>query len=385
MKNKIKGFLGLNNYANHFSLISHVIQTEKISVLDVFRYLFSFWRLILVSSLIFLLIGFAFSVKKKSESYTSISVIIPGGSPPPKLAENTDLDGLILSQMVSSSKDFGIESFPAIIENYPFLLGLLDEKILSEKHGGYLTLAEYISRMNELSSFDLFINKIKNIPNIIFDFFDSNKSSDGKEIFNDKTPKDTLIFISSDKFTLMDLLLKQIIVEGNNPITIKTVMPEAKVSARLNNLVYNKLVDEVTRIKTSKLQRDLSLNKIQLEEAKINFINSQRKLADYRDANKGNNSAYIQSNLERLNTEFSLYASIYSSLATEYELSKLEIVESTPYFDFAEPAFVPFSPDDTSMVNFGTLFKFIFFGIVLGIIFIIFYTSSILLKIFNIR
>jgi hypothetical protein len=385
MKKRLKDFAGLTHQTDHFSFVSRVIQTEKISVIEAFRYFFSFWRLILVSGLMFLLIGFSVSIEKKPESYTSISVIIPGGSPPPKLAENTDLDGLILSQIVSSSKDFGIESFPAIIENYPFLLGLLDEKILSEKYGGYLTLAEYVSRMNELSSFDVFLNKIKNIPTVFFDFFDSNKSSNSKEVFNEKMPTDSLIVISSDKFTLMDLLLKQIIVEGNNPITIKTVMPEAKVSTRLNNLVYKKLVEEVTRIKTSKLQRDLSLNKIQLEEAKINFINSQRKLADFRDANKGNNSAYIQSNLERLNTEFSLYASIYSSLATEYELSKLEIVESTPYFDFAEPAFVPFLPDSSSIVNFNLLVKFLILGIGLGIFYVFIYTIILVLQVLRKR
>jgi hypothetical protein len=383
MKNKIKGFLGLNKYANHFSLISQVIQTEKISVLDVFRYLFSFWRLVLISGLFFLIVGFIFSIEKKPESYTSISVIIPGGSPPPKLAENTDLEELFLSQMASTSKDLGIESFPGIIENYPFLLNLLNEKIFSEKYSGYLTVGEYLSKMNEVSTFDSFINKFKNIPNVVLSFFVFNDSSTSIEVMNDKIPVDTLTVIPFEKFALMDLLLDRVIVEGNNPVTIKTVMPEAKVSTRLNSLVYRMLVNEVTRIKTAKLQRDLSLNKIQLDEAKSNFITSQRKLADFSDANKGNNSANIQSVLNRLSTEYSLYASIYTTLSNKFELSKLEIVTNTPYFNIVEPAYVPLLPDDSSMVNFGTLFKFLFFGIVLGIIFIIFYTSSILLKFFN--
>jgi hypothetical protein len=351
--------------------------------LDVFRYLFSFWRLVLISGLIFLVVGIVFSIEKKPESYTSISVIIPGGSPPPKLAENTDLEGLILAQMASSSKDLGIESFPGIIENYPFLLNLLKERILSEKYLGYLTLEEYLSKMNEISSLDSFIKKISDIPNFVFKFFDHKDSLNEKEIINYKIPTDSLTVISSEKFALMDLLLKHIIVEGNNPVTIKTIMPEAKVSTRLNSLVYRKLLNEVTRIKTAKLQRDLSLNKIQLDEAKFNFLTSQRKLADFRDANKGNNSAFIQSNLERLDTEYSLYASIYSSLATEYELSKLEIVKSTPYFDVVEPAYVPLLPDSSNKINWGLLFKSLVVGIALSIIFIGVYTSSIILKIFK--
>lgn len=383
MKNKIKRFLGLNNYIDNFRLISQVIQTEKVSVLDVFKYLFSFWRLVLISGLIFLIVGFIFSIEKKPESYTSISVIIPGGSPPPKLAENTDLEGLILAQMTSSSKDLGIESFPGIIENYPFLLNLLNEKILSEKHSGYLTLEEYLYKMNEVSLLDSVIKKIKDVPNFVFGFFEFNDSLNEKVNIDNKIPTDSLTVISSEKFALMDLLLKHIIVEGNNPVTIKTVMPEAKVSTRLNSLVYKMLVNEVTRIKTAKLQRDLSLNKIQLDEAKFNFVSSQRKLADFRDANKGNNSAFIQSNLERLSTEYSIYASIYSSLATDYELSKLEIVKNTPYFDVVEPAYVPLLPDSSNIINWGLLFKFTLFGIVLSVIFVGFYTSSIIFKVFK--
>lgn len=385
MKNKIKAYLGLSKYVEHYHFISQVIQTEKISVFEAFKYLFSFWRLILVSGIIFLIVGFIFSIEKKPESYTSISVIIPGGSPPPKLAENTDLEGLILDQMVFSSKELGIESFPGIIENYPFLLNLLNEKIFSEKYSGYLTVGEYLSKMNEVSTFDSFFNKFKNIPNVVLSFFVFNDSSNSIEVMNDKINVDTLTVIPLEKFALMDLLLDRVIVEGNNPVTIKTVMPEAKVSTRLNSLVYRMLVNEVTRIKTAKLQRDLSLNKIQLDEAKSNFITSQRKLADFSDSNKGNNSVNIQSVLNRLNTEYSIYASIYTTLANKFELSKLEIVTNTPYFNIVEPAYVPLFPDDSSMVNFGTLWKSLFFGIVLAIFFIIFYTFSILLKFFNRR
>uniref|UniRef100_UPI0040473019 hypothetical protein n=1 Tax=Algoriphagus sp. TaxID=1872435 RepID=UPI0040473019 len=385
MKNKIKAYLGLNKYAEHYHFISQVIQTEKISVLDVFRYLFSFWRPVYISGLIFLIVGLISSIEKKSELYTSISVIIPGGSSPPKLAQNTGLEDMILAQMASSSKDLGIESFPGIIENYPFLLNLLNQKIFSEKYSHYLTVGEYLSKMNKVSTFDSFVNKFKNIPNDVFSFFVFKDSSTTIEGINDKIPVDTLTVIPLEKFALMDLLLNQVTVEGNNPVTIKTVMPEAKVSTRLNNLVYRMLVDEVTRIKTAKLQRDLSLNKIQLEEAKLNFITSQRKLANFSDANKGNNSANVQSVLNSLSTEYSLYSTIYTTLATEYELSKLEIVTNTPYFNIVEPAYVPLLPDSSSIVNFGTLFKFLFFGIVLSIIFIIFYTSSILLKFLNRR
>lgn len=385
MKYKIKDFLGLNKYNNQYNLVCRVIQTERISVLDVFKYLFSFWRLILISGLIFLIVGFIFSIEKNIESYTSISVIIPGGSPPPKLAENTNLEGLVLAQMASSSKDLGIESFPGIIENYPFLLNLLNKKVFSEKYSGYLTVGEYLSKMHEVSILDSLINKIKIIPNFILGFFKFKDSSNKNIYFDHKIPNDTLTVISPEKFALMDLLLNQVIVEGNNPVTIKTSMPEAKVSTRLNNLVYKMLVDEVTRIKTAKLQRDLNLNKIQLEEARSNFVISQRKLADFRDANKGNNSAFIQSNLERLNTEYSLYASIYSSLATEYELSKLKIVENTPYFDVVEPAYVPFLPDNTSIVNLSLLLKFTLLGIVMGGVYVLYFTIMLILKIFKER
>ena len=56
-------------------------------------------------------------------------------------------------------------------------------------------------------------------------------------------------------------------------------MGQPKVSTRLNKIVIEKLVEEVTRIKTAKQQRDVELIKVQLDAAKVNFLKSQNVLA----------------------------------------------------------------------------------------------------------
>lgn len=385
MNISIKKYIRLSQFKYHYIFIRQVIETEKVSVFEVFRYLFSFWKVVLFSGIIFMSLGVFFSIDYGTDSYTSVSVVVPGGSSPPKQLKDIDLKSIMSGELISSKSDLGIESFQGIIENYPFLLNLLEQEIISEKYGGYVKIEDYINQIEIPSPYYVFTSKIKSIPDVIFRYFKPQKSSSEIVNWSKKIPIDTLNVVRQEKFRSMALLLKHVSVVGANPVKIITIMPEAKVSTRLNNLVYQNLVKEVTRIKTAKLERDLKLNKIQLDEAKVNFLISQKKLADFRDANKGNNSANNLSKLERLSTEFNLFSSIYTSLATEYELSRVKINENTPYFDLVEPAFVPLLPDDSGGIDFKVILKWFLIGVISGVAFIGVYSGLIISKIFNER
>lgn len=379
---KLRKYFKFNK--NHYLFIERVIQTEQISVLEAIKYLLSFWKVVLTFVIVFAFVGILSAFKTVSESYTSTSIVIPDGGAPPKQNTGSELEDLLQEQVQSSGK-LGIESFPGIIENYPFLLNLIDEKILSEKNGGYIELGEYVSNMQEISAFDRFLGRVSTFPNKIFQLFETKRESLVDTVITNTIPVDTLKVVSQRQLGLMQLLSKQITVEGNNTITIETVMPEAKVSTRLNNLVFEKLVEEVTRIKTAKQQRDLILMKSQLDTARSNFEKSQKKLADFRDSNKGNNSASAQTTLERLSAEYNLHFDVYSSLATEYELAKIELIKNTPFYDVIEPAYVPLLPNQSAGFNISSLIRFVIIGIALGIVFMVTYTGMLILKLFNVK
>lgn len=379
---RYKKILSLNKEGKRYRFIAHVIETEQISVLQVIKYLLSFWKWVVVAALVFAVLGIIVASKKGPESYISTSVIIPDGGAPPSPTAAEGLQDLLQPKSPMAG-GLGIESFPGIMENYPFLLRLLDEQIISEKYSDYIRLGDYIAAIDNSTALTRAMSKVTSLPNRFLQLFEGVEemtiSTEGKQ-----TPVDTLNIVTNEQKSLMKTLSNLVRVEGENAITIETEMPEAKVSTRLNNLVLEKLVEEVTRIKTAKQQRNLTLIRKQLDTARQNFEKSQEVLAAFRDANKGSNSSVVQSTLERLSSDYSLYFSIYSSLATEYELAKIELIESTPFYDVFEPAYVPEEPNNAGL-NLKDIIKYLVLGIALGIVFMVTYTGLLILKLFNVK
>ena len=380
---KIKEYLKFNKTGKHYLFIERVIQTEQISVLEAIKYVLSFWKVVLIFAVIIGASSLLSVFKKVPETYTSKSVVIPDGGAPPKMDFGGELADLISQQAQPVGGGLGIESFPGIIENYPFLLGMLDEEILSESYGDYVTIGDYMAGLNQSNRFDQFMARLRNIPNKFLELFESKSSEIDTTAVLKSMPVDTLKVVTQNQLGLMQILSTHIKVEGMNAITIETVMPEPKVSTRLNNLVLEKLVEEVTRLRTAKQQRNLVLIKSQLDTVKRNFELSQENLAEFRDANKGNTSASFQTALERLTSEYNLYFGIYSSIATEYELAKIELIENTPFYDVIEPAYVPLLPDNSSGFSLSSLIKSAIIGIALGIVFVVLYTGILILKLLN--
>jgi hypothetical protein len=373
---KIKSYFLFFKNGKHYQFVKHIIETEEISVLQIIKYLLSFRKFIFYTILIFFSTGVIQTLTSSADSYTSKSVIIPDGGAPPSSLMSESISDLIPIQ--PSNGELGIESFPGIIENRTFLLKLLKEEILSEKYSGFLSLKEYIIKDQKTSNIlRRGFGYISNLPNRFFSLFESdNKGLNESFDLSKDFPVDTLNVVTEEQLSLIANLSSLINVEGKNPITIETTMGQPKVSTRLNKIVIEKLVEEVTRIKTAKQQRDVELIKVQLDAAKVNFLKSQNVLAIFRDANKGNNSAYVLSTLARLSSDYSLYFGIYSSLATEHELAKIEVIKKTPFYEVIEPAYVPLKSN--SEFNISSIINYSIMGIVFSI-FIIFLLNIIVI------
>lgn len=372
----------INKESRRYKFIQGIIETESISVLQFLRYLLSFWKQVVFFLLVFLILGVISATSKGPLTYTTSSLIIPEGGAPPKPSIGGELSDLLKESAAPINGNLGVTSFPGIMENTPFLLEILNEEIISEKYKGYVPLKVYLEDLDLASPFSKLVGQIKTLPARFIELFEKKQSdnvggSDGEAFVT----LDTLKQITEKELSLIGILSNVVTVEGENSITIETTMPEAKVSTRLNNLILDKLVEEVTRIKTAKQQRNLKLIKEQLDTARINFEQSQLKLASFRDANKGSNSAVFQSTLERLDSDYKLYFNIYSSLAAEYELAKIDLIKETPFYEVFEPAYVP--NDIKSGFSLGPLIKNLAIGFVLGVLFLVIQTLLILFSIFK--
>ena len=373
---KFKNMFRLNRQSKRYKFILSTIETEEISVLGIIKYLLSFSKIVIISTVAFFIIG-VFQANNNDKSYTAKSVIIPdGGAPPPPQAA-MGLEAFLPAQP-STTSTLGIESFSGIIESSPFLLDMLEEPILSEQHGGYLTMSEYLQKIQTTSRLETIIAKLSNLPNKFFQLFefkdDEPVAVSSKNLV--KMPTDTLYEVTVEQLSLMAQLRARVRIDGSNPVTIETDMPTAKLSVRLNNLVLDKLVEETIEIRTGKQQRDLMLIKKQLDTAQTNFEESQLALARFKDKNFGGMSAIASTELENLSTAYSLYSGIYAELASKIELMKIDLLENTPFYNVFEPAYVPLFPNGEFSVS--SVIRFSIFGVVFGILWIMGYTGLVI-------
>lgn len=373
--------INLRNTKQYF-FIQRVIKSEQISVLEAIKYSLTFWKLFPLLGGIFFVLGLFLNLGLSDKVYTSESILISDESSP-QLLVSDELANFISQPIKMSSSNLGIQTFPVLVEYYPFLLSLLQEKILFERLGGYVTLREYLAEINKPSNLDILISRIRNIPDNFFGLFRA-KNNDNTQFEESLIFNDTLNSISAPDRGYMSYLSEQIVIEGRGgTLSIITKSPEAKISTRLNNLILDKLVNEVSRLKTARQTRNLHLIEKQLEVAKSNFESSQNKLANFRDENKGNNSAYVLSELDRLNSEYSLKFDIYSNLASKYELTKVELIENTPFFEVVEPAYVPYEIKD--VFDLAPLIKNFIYGVLFAILLIPAYTGILVLLVLSER
>ena len=147
-------------------------------------------------------------------------------------------------------------------------------------------------------------------------------------------------------------------------IIMKVKMPEPYVSAEMNTLVLNKVVDYVVAYKTDKQRQNLEFIQERAKEAEQRFKESQLRLATFIDSNQGLVTATARTREQQLQAEFDLTFNIYSAMAQELEQTKIQLKKETPLFSDFEPVTVPLTKSEPSVP--GIIIKYIVLGGVFG-------------------
>jgi len=113
------------------------------------------------------------------------------------------------------------------------------------------------------------------------------------------------------------------------------------VSALLADSVVSCLKRYVVNYNTRKAQKDLKFIKTLFLKAKKDFYARQKALADYSDSNSNVILASVKIQKERLQKEYDLAASVYTSLARMLEKAKIQVQDRTPVLTILQPPVVP--------------------------------------------
>lgn len=288
------------------------------------------------------------------KEYSSSTTLMPEyssdsqGSASSLLQQFGGLVGVSGGSYSANSNAIRVDLYPQIVQSLPFQIELLETEIYFERYDTTTTVYNYFAEVKSPGLLGNIQKYTIGLPGVILEAFSSSDST--TENFNSSTG--TIISVSKKQLDVIKLMRSRVAVslnEESGVVTISAKMPEARASAEVAQIVYNRLTEYLIEYRTEKVNVDLTFIEQQLDNARKRFNEAQLKRAEFEDSNQGTLSARANTDRERLQSEFDLAFNVYNTLAQRYEEAKLKVQEETPVFKILQPIQVPLN-DDTSGV-----------------------------------
>ncbi|WP_164675074.1 Wzz/FepE/Etk N-terminal domain-containing protein [Anditalea andensis] len=280
--------------------------------------------------------------------------------------------GINLPMNNTQKTTFSLEMYPDLVKSRSFLNPLLSEEFFFETMGKNMTIKEYYLQERPGNIFSKFFGLVFSIPSRLWNIFSVSQESTIEDV-QGNNEENFLRVSSSDEYVISQLRKRISIDIDKRFMTLRVKSPEPLISAKLNNIVLDKLIVYATNYKTEKQRNNLEFIEDRTKEAEQNFKQSQLTLASFRDANQGMISQRARTREEFLQAEFNISFNVYNTLKQEVEQTRIQLKKDTPIFTTFEPAAVPLgkASPNTPLILIISIFLGLFVGMVIVLILII--------------
>ncbi len=319
-----------------------VSQEDEIDLIQLAKTLWAGRRTVIKTTLIFMVLGLfiaLFSAKEYTASTTMVPQSAEGGA---KLGGSLGglaaMAGINLGSMGGGST-IPPTLYPKIIASVPFQKEMMKTHLTIEGQNRKVTFQDYYLEIAKPGLLGYIKKYTIGLPGVIIKAIKGDRSLSGVEGTTDK-----LLTISEDDKKLMELLSSQLSLEVNDKdgyVSISARMPEARPAAEMVQRAQLLLQEAITDFKIKKAKDQMAFVEERYAEKEAAFTAAQNKLARFRDQNKNVSTAMAQTQMERLQSEFSMASSVYTELAKQLETQKIQVKEDTPVFTIIEPVAVP--------------------------------------------
>lgn len=257
------------------------------------------------------------------------------------------------------------ELIPELVLESDFLKRLMYEKVYYEEAGDSITLLQFV---NDYEKHNFYYHLLR-LPSKVKAIF----SADKKEVIGDtihtkKIEEEAILAFDSRERKTIAQLKKRIEVEKEERLlVIQTKMPEPLASAQFNEVLSRLLKEYLTNIILDKDVRNFEFIKERTNEAKNRVEQTQMKLANFRDSNRGINSQLLKTEEDRLLADFNLEFSLYNSLAQQMEQARIKVQNATPLMTVFQKPQLPTSPSEPKIVLLSIVFLVL--GGIIGVLF----------------
>lgn len=233
---------------------------------------------------------------------------------------------------------------PDIVASTPFLLELLDARVVSQDQKIDTTLTAYLDEQKSpwwsyiMAAPGMAIGGIKSLFN------------KEEEASKDSIQSGTIQLNEEDAAKLGGLK-KAILAEPDKKsgiITLTVTLQDPKVTATMADTVVSKLQQYIIAYRTRKAKEDCEYLEKLYKERQQEYYDAQRQYAHYVDANSNMVFQSTMAERERLQNDMNLAYQVYSQVAQQLQVARAKVQEEKPVFAVVEPAVVPLNPSGTS-------------------------------------
>lgn len=346
----------------------------ELNYLELILKIFSFKRRLLAFTLTGLLLGIIITFTSPKEYSSSSFVILEENENSKQFGQMGALAGLAgisIPQMQGDQTILSAELFPDVIHSRDFLLDIMKKPFFFQTKGKEMTLEEYYAQERPGNIVKKTIDFIFSIPARIIGLFSSAEPALVAPSATVETVELGYVSVTSQENYVIRQLKERINIEAQlKLIELNVLMPEPLISAQVNAIVLESLIEYVTNYKTVKQKLNVEFVEERVNEAEVKFQESQIKLASFRDSNQGMVSRRAMTKEEQLQFEFNIAFNIYNTLKQELEQATIQLKRDTPVFTVMEKASIPLGP---SKPNKPLIIVFsMFLGFFIGVLFVVY-------------
>lgn len=262
------------------------------------------------------------------------------------------------------------EMYPDIAETLDFRISIAETPLYFASLNDRISSVTYFSEHAQASFADQVKRYTIGLPKLLLSFLLSEKEIPATQ-GEDPTPH--LLKYNTNYLNLISKIGQSVTVETEQikdfrtvtSLKIQAVMPDPQAAAGLAKAAADQLMEAVIKFEIRKIEDELAYLEEHHNNMKDRYFKAQESLAVFRDKTRKTTSSSTQSEMERLQNEFSMSYDLYRSARAELEQAKIKLNRDTPVFTILENVVVPnqaFAPNKIRVL-FLALFLGVFFGI----------------------
>lgn len=347
---------------------------EEITLADIINPLWKKRKLVFVTVTIFVAFGvvtYLLSEKK----YTATSTFLPVfensenssiNSLKSKLGNLSALAGIDFGN--SPSMSFPPNLYPELLENVETQLSLLKAPLYLPEIRDTISYQTYYEEYYEESMLSKVIGNTIMLP---FKLLGLLRGSDEAKS-EDNVISQAFTLISEDEHELIERLSSEmrVLQSDNGDVSITVTMADPVLAAQMTKHVERELQKSLIDFKIKSTENEYTYLLNNYLEKKEVFYSIQERLASFRDKNRNLNTSASETELKRLESEYSLAFNLYNDLSLKLEEVKLKLANNKPQFIVIKPVTIPQKKSSSGLKTYVLIFLFIGVSVSTGIIFL---------------